>query len=135
MLMNDGSCLFVDNNNHDIVLFTLKQQSTGCHCRFWKAYHLQCPRLLLVHNGFCDNLCSKRWLQLSGLVTSVGDGRQNLEHATEDGIGAENLSTYTNSGFAAAAVSGVPIGAGLGRNTEGELNSDHVSKENGFVIS
>ena len=85
MLTKETHCEFVDIANHDIVLLTLPHRATTCHCRFWTSYHLQCPHLLLLHKGFRENLCSQRWLQLSGLGTSVGHERDNSDEIIANG--------------------------------------------------
>jgi hypothetical protein len=114
MLTNENNCVFVDKKNRDMVLFTLNRHATTCHCRFWKAYHLQCPHLLLLHKGYCENLCSRRWLQLSGLGTSVGDGRHNLEQAAGDGSGVADFSNSNEEIGVAAAASGAAAATQVG---------------------
>jgi hypothetical protein len=70
-LSADGVYVFAKRNCPDKVTLTLNGNATQCSCRFWKAYHVQCSHLLLLHNGFSEKLFSRRWFQLSELGTTV----------------------------------------------------------------
>jgi ferredoxin len=72
-LSADGMYVFAKRNRPDKMTLTFNGNATQCSCRFWKAYHVQCSHLLLLHNGCSENLFSRRWFQLSELGTTVVD--------------------------------------------------------------
>jgi hypothetical protein len=78
-MSSNGKCSFVNNNQPSVVLIKLEQNATACYCTFWKAYHLQCSHLLLLHKGFSVALCSPRWVQLEYLESSDGDSKGKIQ--------------------------------------------------------
>jgi hypothetical protein len=78
VLASDGKWIFIDKFVDGSVTIKLHPSATSCCCRFWKSFHLQCSHLLILHQGFRRNLCSRRWWQLSELGTSVGHGQAKV---------------------------------------------------------
>jgi hypothetical protein len=78
LLASDGNWIFVDKNDDCSVTIKLHPSATSCSCRFRKSFHLQCSHLLILHQRFRRNLCSRRWWQLSELGTSAGHGQHDL---------------------------------------------------------
>jgi hypothetical protein len=105
-LQSDGKFAFAKKSDPDHVLLKLDQNATKCSCTFWNSYGLQCSHLLLLHQVFTKNLCSRRWLKESGLQALTRDGSV-VDTTGEDGSLAGKADDGSNHGAVGDPGSGI----------------------------
>jgi hypothetical protein len=97
ILSVDERWVFSEKTNRGQAFFALHQNATSCSCNCWKAYELQSTHFLLLHRGFCLNLCSSRWHQSSGLRSSLGEDEDGHKSTSVSTVGVDNLNAASDA--------------------------------------